>query len=205
MPPVISNRVLPVAIPNVQPETTVTIVSGAATLSRASHLIAAETGTADSVTSFSVAAFQPGDTIKIAADAGDTITIDAAISDNGAPFDLSGAKFAFVHVRAGGAYIVSQGGAAGRRTILGQSVNNASNYNLFDVAAAGKRYHAFIVDTTDNAVNAEIFIWGGSTPRIDPPAETIGVLEFGNSGTTIYFTNLSGSTQAYNIYIEEFF
>lgn len=118
---------LPLQIPNARPESTLTLSSGAATLARASHLIAAESGTADTVTSFVVTAFRAGATVKIAPDAGDTITIDAAISDTGRDFDLSGDQFAYVHVQAGGAYVVSRGGGG---SSADATVINAADYGV---------------------------------------------------------------------------
>lgn len=112
----LKREILDARIVNSAPALPAAIAAGSFTITQASHILAAETGTADSVTAFVVSTMQAGDTIKIMADTGDTITIDAAITDTGAAFDLSGDKFAFVHVQAGGAYVVSLGGGSSRAT-----------------------------------------------------------------------------------------
>lgn len=97
------------------------------------------------------------------------------------------------------------GGGGGVRQQLAVSVNNAATQTLFNAATAGKRYYAYVVDTTDPLARAEIIVLGGAVPVVESLSEIVGVLELSNSTTSFLFTNLSGSTQSYNIAIEEWF
>lgn len=124
----LKREVIDARIANSAPAAPVAIAAGVFTVTQASHILAAESGTADTVTSFVITAMQAGDTVKIAADTGDTITIDAAISDTGVAFDIADDEFAYVHIKAGGAYIVSRGGGGGSEA--------AETFNTKTLAAA---------------------------------------------------------------------
>lgn len=108
---------LPAAIPNARPSTILTISAGAVTPDRTSHVIAAETGTADDLATVNTTNFSAGDTINVSADAGDTITVKATggniTTDTGSDIVLDAVtKYATLHVTAGG--VVASLGGAGR-------------------------------------------------------------------------------------------
>lgn len=147
--------VIDARIVNAAPSTATAISAGVFTITQASHTLAAETGTADTVTSFDVSAMQEGDTIKIVPDTGDTITIDAGITDTGAPFDLSGNDVAYIHVKAGGTYFISLGGGGGAESFADYTALKAKPFASFPdgsvvfVSADAGRIGAFVRETSD--------------------------------------------------------
>lgn len=192
--------------------TELTISSGAITPTQASHTVDTEADAAtDDLSTITGTNFKAGDILVLSAANGSR---DVVLKASGGNILLTNdvditlddtEKTVILRYDGTNWNYVAGAGNGGSRSILAASVNNSSNYTLFDAATAGKRYRAVVVDTTDNTARGEIIVWGGATPVVQVVDETVSVLEFGNSTTSIYFTNLSGSTQAYNIFIEELF
>ncbi len=147
-------------IPNARAASTIIISSDSITLSRASHVLAAEAGTEDDVCNVLTPGFDPGNFVFVRPEAGDSITIKHGGACNietqsGADIILTGVEEARLTVNQAGDGVTASAGAGGGGGAVAddftalKAVSPAQAALVKSIVAPGGRGGNFVWDASD--------------------------------------------------------
>lgn len=177
-------------IPNAASSVTSILSLDTITVSRASHTLAAETGTADDLCTVVTTGMVIGHETSVVADAGDTITIKNGgacniTTDTGADIVLSGAKRAKLFVTAAGVDALSSGGSSAKVT----SVANKAALAALEAGEVTQINSVIVAEDSYGGV-FQVVTTDISTQVTGDPAAAIYVPFSGGNGSTGGFVRL---------------
>ena len=188
-------------VPNIVAESTVAIATGAVTATGPAHVLAAESGTADSLDTVTMTAFPVGGVTRMRPDTGDTITVTSGVgnitTDTGASIILDAVTDYATFTKTASGVVASIGGLSAP-TYLAPSASNPTTRSDGTALSGGEVY--FNTTAANQALRAYVGGWGRIAAGITPKMLGAVADEDGTGAGTDDSTALNNAiTLAYNL------